>query len=179
MATLNQLHSFVGFEQAQLRSKLPTRRAADTCGVSSQGKSSGLKVVAAINDRGEVMAVRDTHRNDGYDVGSTVQSGHLIPSPRIAPQLKDAQLKTLTTCCSFVLVTSSDEVRILYFQNLLTHRLPLSFSACFKNLLRTGLVQRRSDILKKPTRVLQEVWHSFSEQGSLDFSSSNFEFQER
>lgn len=37
--------------------------------VSSQEKSAGLAVVAAVNDRGEVMAVRDTQRNDGRDVG--------------------------------------------------------------------------------------------------------------
>lgn len=71
----------MGFEQAQLRSNFPPRRASDTCGVSSRGKSVGLVVVAAVNGRGEVMAVRYTQKNDGRDLGSTVRSGHLIPSP--------------------------------------------------------------------------------------------------
>lgn len=147
LATLNQLHGFVGPEQAQLRSKLLTSHAANTCGVSSWGKSSGLAVVAAVNGRGEVMAARDTQRNDGRDVGLIVRSGHLTPSPRIAPQLKDAWLKTLTTRCSFALATSLAEVRVLCFHNLLIHCPPSSFSAYFKNLPCTGLIQRHSDIL--------------------------------
>jgi len=47
-------------KQAQLRSNLPTRSAADMCGVSSWGKSLGLAVAAVVNGIGEVMAVRDT-----------------------------------------------------------------------------------------------------------------------
>lgn len=38
LATLGQLHSLVGSEQAQLHSKSPTRRVANVCGVSIQGE---------------------------------------------------------------------------------------------------------------------------------------------
>ena len=69
LATLSQLHGFVGSEQAQLHSKSPTSCADDTCGVSSQGKSARLAVVAAIDGREEVMEAKDTQRNDGRDVG--------------------------------------------------------------------------------------------------------------
>ena len=48
-------------------------------------KSLGLVVVAADNSREEVMAVRNTQKHYGRDVESTVQSGHLIPSPQITP----------------------------------------------------------------------------------------------
>jgi len=72
LATLSQLQSFVGSEQAQLHSNLSLRHVADTCEVSSRGKSAGLVVVAVVNGRGEVIAVRDTQKNDGPDVGSMV-----------------------------------------------------------------------------------------------------------
>jgi len=42
LATLSQLHSLMGLEQAQLHSKLPTRRAANMCGVSIQGEIVGI-----------------------------------------------------------------------------------------------------------------------------------------
>lgn len=51
LATLNQLHSFIGSKQDQLRSNFPMRRAVDMCGVSNRGKSLGLAVVVAVNGR--------------------------------------------------------------------------------------------------------------------------------
>lgn len=76
LATLSQLKSRVGFEQAQLCSNFPPTR-----GVYSKGKSVRLIVVAMVNGGGEVMAVRDTQNNDGHDIRSTVRFSHLTPSP--------------------------------------------------------------------------------------------------
>lgn len=166
----------MGSEQAHLHSKLPTRHEADTCRVFSWGKSLGLAVVAAVNGRGEVMVARDMQRNDGRDVGLMVRSGHLTPSPGIVPQLIDAWLKTLTTRYSFALATSLADVCVLCFHNMLTCHPPPRFLACFKILPHTELIQRRSEILQKPARVLQEAWHSLPKQRILDFSSSNLEF---
>jgi len=113
-------------------------------------KSSGLVVVAVVNGKGEVMAVRNTQRNYGHDFRSTVQSGHLIPLPRITPQLKDARLKLTPPFVHFALATSSTEVRVLHFQKLLTSCPPPVFLPIFKNLPCIGLTQRRSDTLQEP-----------------------------
>jgi len=113
-------------------------------------KSSGLVVMAAVNGKGEVMVVRNTQRNYGHDVGSMVLSGHLIPSPRITPQLKYARMKLTPPSIHFSLATSSTGIRVLRFQKLLTNFPPPVFLPVFENLPRIGLDQRHSDILQEP-----------------------------
>lgn len=119
-------------------------------------KSSGLVVVAAVNGRGEVMAVSIVQRNYGRDIGKMVCSDHLTPSPHVTPKLKDARLRRTPPSVHFDLQRPRPKYASATSQKLLTSCPPLDFLPVFKILPHIGLAQKCSDILQEPRRSSTE-----------------------
>lgn len=142
-------------------------------------KSLRPVVVAAVNSRREVMAVRNTQRNYGHDVGSTVRSGHLIPSPRIVPQLIDAQLKLTPPSVHFSLATSSTEMRPS-LPKTVNQSSSTSFSTCFRE---SPTYRARSEAQRHSTGTggvfYRKPCTAFWSREAWDFSSLNLELQTR